>query len=59
MLKGNRAYVLTDNHVDYDNWVHPGEGWIVVKDAKVADFGHLPKWYMNKCSTHGTRGMQN
>ena len=56
-LNGMKAYVLTDNHVDYNNMVHPGEGWIVVHDARVADFGHLPKWYMNKCATVGNTGM--
>ena len=46
-LNGMRAYVLSDNHVDYNGMVHPGEGWIVVKDARVADFGHMEYWYGN------------
>ena len=36
--QGMNAYVLSDNHVDADGEVHPGEGWIVVKDARVNQY---------------------
>ena len=47
------AYVWSDNHVDPEGNAHEGEGWIVVKDARVDDnhsSGH-------RCYTINERGL--
>ena len=47
------AYVWSDNHVDPEGVPHPGEGWIVVKDARVNDY-HPSGW---KCFTINEGGL--
>ena len=49
------AYVLSDNHVDPEGNAHEGEGWIVVKDARVDD--NHPSGH--KCFTINEGGLNN
>ena len=54
--QGMNAYVLSDNHEDETGCIHPGEGWIVVKDARVNNY-HPTAPY--GCFTYGRTNMMN